>query len=93
MADSLFFFLQVALGPGEGVALLLHEVVDFVELAEAVGREAALALAALVGLQEVELLLPVADKAGGDTEHGGHFADGIVALREGFRKFTHVVVV
>ncbi len=75
LADFFFFLLQIALGPGEGIALFLDEVVDFVELPNIIGREAALAFARLVGLEEVELLLPVTDEAGGDAKDVGNFAD------------------
>lgn len=75
MADFFFFLLQVALGTGEGVALLLDEVKDDFELLDVLRREAPVALAGLERAQELELLLPVPDKAGGDAEKLGHFGD------------------
>ena len=77
-----FFFFKVALGTGEGVALLLDEVEDDFELAQVVRGEAALALARLVGVEEVELLLPVPHEAGGDAKHAGDFADGVITFGE-----------
>ena len=79
-ADSLAVLSQPLGRPGQRHAVFFDQMIDQFQILDILRREQPVPLLVLVGLQDIELLLPEADQRRIDVEHLRHLAHRIIYL-------------